>query len=122
MARIIVIGMNPSDKPTLNNKRNATFRNLESWMDYLGVTHFSFINTFDVPGKAALSKVDFDSLRAACLGYNKVIALGGFVSSALNKIDVQHFMMQHPSPLNRNLNDRDFVRVMLNDCRNYIRN
>lgn len=119
--KVLVIGMNPSHKPTPTTKLNPTFRNLESWMTHLGVTHFSFINTFDSPGKASLSKVDFDSLKTACASYNKVIALGEFASLALSKINVDHFKAQHPSPLNRNLNDKEFVRVMLKNCSNYIR-
>ena len=59
MGPILVVGMCPSDKPTLGTKRNATFRNLESWMDRLNIRHFSFINTFDFPGKPQIKNVDF---------------------------------------------------------------
>lgn len=120
MARIIVIGMNPSDKPTLNNKRNATFRNLESWMDELGVNHFSFINTFDEPGECKKSKVDFDRLHHVCSYYNHVIALGGFVSGALNTVNVSHFKLPHPSPRNRLLNDKTFEKKVIKQCKEYI--
>lgn len=119
--RVLIIGMNPSDKPTLGMKRNASFRNLESWMDRLNIRHFSFINTFDFPGKAVMSNVDFDRLKIACSDYNNVIALGNFVSRALCKIGVRHYVMPHPSPLNRNLNHKWWVDLMLEDCKDYLK-
>jgi hypothetical protein len=117
---ILIVGMCPSDKPTLGVKRNATFRNLDSWMDRLNIRHFSFINTFDFPGKAQLKNVDFDSLQKACKGYNKVLALGNFASTALCKIDVRHYVLPHPSPLNRNLNHKWWVDLVIEDCKEYL--
>jgi hypothetical protein len=120
MDRVLIVGMCPSDKPTLGTKRNATFRNLESWMDRLNIRYFSFINTFDVPGKPVMSNVDFTKLEQACVGYSKVLALGNFASKALCKIDVRHYVMPHPSPLNRNLNYKWWVDLMLEDCKEYL--
>jgi len=121
MDPILIIGINPSDKPTLGTKRNATFRNLESWMDRLNIRHFSFINTFDYPGKPRMSNVDLDRLREACGGYVNVLALGNFVSDVLCKIDVKHYVMPHPSPLNRNLNHKWWVDLMIEDCKEYLK-
>lgn len=118
--KVLVVGMCPSDKPTLGTKRNATFRNLEYWMDRLDIRHFSFINTFDYPGDPRMSNVDFDNLEIACSEYNRVLALGNFVSSALCKIGVQHYVMPHPSPLNRNLNHKWWVDLMIEDCKDYL--
>lgn len=120
MDPILVVGMCPSNKPTLGTKRNATFRNLESWMDRLNIRYFSFINTFNFPGKAQIKNVDFDSLEKACQSYNKVLALGNFASTALCKIGVKHYVMPHPSPLNRNLNHKWWVDLMIEDCREYL--
>jgi hypothetical protein len=116
MDPVLIVGMCPSDKPTLGTKRNATFRNLESWMDRLNIRHFSFINTFDYPGN-----VDFDKLEIACSSYNNVIALGNFVSNSLCKIGVQHYVMPHPSPLNRNLNHKWWVDLVIEDCKDYLK-
>lgn len=119
--KVLVIGMNPSDKPTLGYKQNASFRRLESWMDRLNIRHFSFINTFDIPGKALMSNVDFDRLEKVCSEYNRVLALGNFVSRALCKIEVKHYVMPHPSPLNRNLNHKWWVDLMIEDCKDYLK-
>jgi hypothetical protein len=53
-------------------------------------------------------------------GYDKVLALGNFVSSVLNKIEVNHFKLPHPSPRNRLLNDKDYERSMLFACKQYL--
>jgi hypothetical protein len=90
-------------------------------MDRLNIDHFSFINTFDFPGKAQLKNVDFDSLEKACQHYSKVLALGNFVSTALSKIGVKHYQMPHPSPLNRKLNDKSGINLMLKDCKDYLK-
>ena len=119
--KILVVGMCPSNKSTVGKKRNATFRNLESWMDRLDIRHFSFINTFDYPGDPRMSNVDFDKLEIACSDYNRVLALGNFVSRALCKIGVKHYVMPHPSPLNRNLNHKWWVDLMIEDCKDYLK-
>lgn len=118
--KVLVVGMNPSTKPTLMGKPNATFKKLENWMDRLNVYHFSFCNTFDDPSEAKQSKVDFQRLCTLTKDYDKIIALGGFVSTSLNKIDVAHFKMPHPSPLNRLLNDKIYEKNIINQCRNYL--
>lgn len=120
MDPVLIVGMNPSNKPTLGNKQNASFRRLESWMDHLNIRHFSFINTFDYRATPTLSKVDYKKLSIVTKEYNNIIALGGFVSSALERLDVKHFKMPHPSPLNRLLNDRSYEKQVLNECKEYL--
>lgn len=118
--KVLVIGMNPSTKPTLKGYRNSSFRKLENWMSIFGVHHFSFCNTFDDPSKATLSKVDFDRLYTLSKDYDKILALGGFVSKSLNKLSIEHFMLPHPSPLNRLLNDKAYEVKELNRCKDYL--
>lgn len=113
--------MCPSDKPTLGYTRNASFKRLEAWMDELGVEHFSFINVFDKPHAPTLSKVKGKPLVEASRDYLNVIALGGFVSLALNRLNVDHFKMPHPSPLNRLLNDQTYENKVLKECKEYLK-
>lgn len=112
--------MCPSDKPTLGYTRNATFKRLEAWMDELGVKHFSFINVFDKPHAPTLSKVKPKPLIEAAKGYTNVLALGTFVSLALNRVNVEHFQLPHPSPLNRLLNDKEYEKQVLEQCKDYL--
>ena len=118
--KVLVVGMCPSDKPTLGYKRNPSFKRLEAWMDELGVQHFSFINVFDKPHVPTLSKVKAKPLIEAAKGYDNVLALGGFVSMALNRAMVEHFQLPHPSPLNRLLNDKDYEKQILERCKDYL--
>jgi len=121
MDPIIVVGMCPSGVPIVPGKRNPTLRNLEIWMDALKVRHYSFINTFDFPGKPIKKNVHVDRLQNACIGYNTVLALGNFASEMLGILNINHYMMPHPSPLNRKLNDKKWVAQMLKECSRYIK-
>ncbi len=120
MDPILVVGMNPSGRNS-RDKKGPTISKLESWMEQLDVQYFSFINTFDEPGEAKITRVDFSRLHRLSRDYSKVIALGGFVSGALNKIGVNHFKLPHPSPLNRLLNDREFEKQVIRECELYLK-
>lgn len=92
-------------------------------MDFVGVEHFSFINTFDTQkNNYSKSDIDYQSLKYASNGYDKVIALGCFVSSALDSIGVKHYKAPHPSPLNRKFNDKSFEQSFLQDFKCYMEN
>lgn len=84
--RVLVVGMNPSARSP--KKPNATFRKLNGWMPECGVAYYSFCNTFDDISSAEKSKVDFNRLIELSCDYSKIIALGNFVSDALNTISV----------------------------------
>ena len=119
--KILVVGMNPSKKGRVGDKENPSIKKLHEWMTHLGVLHFSFSNVNDSTQHLPLSKVDYDRLQQLVDGYDKILALGGYASSALNRIDTRHFKMPHPSGLNRQLNDKSFVKSMLKDCRKYLK-
>lgn len=51
---------------------------------------------------------------------DKVIALGQNASDYLKALDVEHYKMEHPSGLNRNLNDMQYVKKKLKECKEYI--
>ena len=112
--------MNPSTKQSLKNKPNQTFRRLEQWMTECGVKHFSFVNTFDDPSHATKSKVDYQRLYLLTNDYDKIVALGGFVSSILSELGVSHFKLPHPSPRNRLLNDKTFEKTIVSECARYV--
>ena len=118
--KILVVGMNPGP-PSKNPNRSKSLEKLYHWMSELDVSIFSFCNTFEDCGKAELSKVDLKRLCTLTSGYDKIIALGGFVSDVLKKIEVDHFKLPHPSPLNRLLNDKQFERKVLQECKVYLK-
>ena len=117
--KVLVVGMNPSGRD-LKHKKGPTLDKLEKWMNQLDVHHFSFMNTFDEPGETRITRVNFKRLKTVTKQYKKIIALGGFVSTTLNSIDVKHFKMPHPSPLNRLLNDKSYEEKVLSECKDYL--
>lgn len=118
--KVLVVGMNPSGRD-LKAKKGPTFTKLESWMDTVGVKHFSFMNVIDAPGQVKTVRIDFKRLCTVSKDYDKILALGGFVSSALNTINVSHFKLPHPSPLNRLLNDKAFETKIISECKDYLK-
>lgn len=118
MNKILVIGMNPANKPKI--RTSPTFKRLENWMDQIGVQYFSFCNTYDEQAEAKLSNVNFDRMSILAKDYDKIIALGGFASASLDKIKVAHFKMPHPSPRNRLLNDKAFEKRVIKECKEYV--
>ena len=118
--KVLVVGMNPGPKHK-DPEKSKSLRKLYEWMDQVGVERFSFCNTFDEVGAASMSKVDLKRMCTLTSGYDKIIALGGFVSTVLNKIEVEHFKLPHPSPLNRLLNDKQFEREIIKQCERYLK-
>lgn len=119
--KVLVVGMNPSRKGRIGDKENASISKLNKWMSYLKIHFFSFSNVNESEDHISLAKVDYKRLRAITFGYDKIIALGGYASSALNRIEVSHFKMPHPSPRNRLLNDKSYEYNILNECEEYLK-
>jgi len=116
--RVIFIGMQPSKA---RFRRNCTLDRFGAWVDTLGLRFVSFHNAIIDPNlPQRLSSVDFDLLRESVHNYSYVVALGNLASIALNRIEVEHFKMPHPSPLNRLLNDRSYEQSMLYELRSYV--
>jgi Uracil DNA glycosylase superfamily len=51
---------------------------------------------------------------------SKIISLGTMASWGLDKIDMPHFELPHPSGLNHKLNDKQFVEERLKACSHWI--
>ena len=84
-------------------------------MTFLGYDTYCFSNVIPYEGKYSHKDVDTNFVRKSIEGHDTIIALGGFVSSVLKRMNIDHITMPHPSPLNRNLNDKDYERAMLKD-------
>ena len=120
--KVLIVGINPSNRPTPRKLvKNSTFHRLLKWMDHVNVQHFSFINTFDTrKNDYSKSDIDYSSLKQVSNGYDKVVALGNFVSDALNKLNIKHFKAPHPSPRNRKFNDKSFEKQFLKEYKTYM--
>lgn len=116
---VLVVGINPSSSQRAG--KSVTIKRLHKWTDELGIGYFSFTNVVSFPGKFTEADVDYESLESICKKYDKVIALGNFPSKVLAKIGINHFMLPHPSGLNRKLNDRNYELKVLGECNEYLK-
>lgn len=116
--RVLIVGINPSSADA--SRVSISIKRLCRWAQEMGLDYFSFVNCIPQPGKYTAKDVDYELLRECSRGYVKVIALGGFPSSALKKLGIEHFTLPHPSGLNRKLNDREYEKQILEKCSEYI--
>lgn len=117
---VLVVGMNPSSYVG-PDRRSLAMSKLNVWMEGIGIHYFSFVNASPDPGVARVRDVQWDVLEK-CLAYeyDAVLSLGGFASRILQRLGARHFRLPHPSGLNRQLNDSEYVRRILSECRDYI--
>lgn len=117
---ILILGQNPGNNPKAFHYKNHTIDRLNKWADLLGIRHYSFMNCTDLRGTVKLKDIDFGYVQSSLVGYNKVIALGGFPSTVLDHINITHFRLPHPSPRNRVLNDKHELTKILDNCKRYL--
>lgn len=116
--RVIMVGLNPAKGPM---RRGCALDRSNEWLDILGLRFVSFVNLSSDPDwDFKRSTIEYDALKEAVDGYSIVLAWGGLPSDVLSKMGVDHFKLPHPSPRNRQLNDPEFVRSKLEECRRYL--
>lgn len=101
---ILVIG----EKPSKKTKNNPTLKNLYRWLGYMDIKTVSFTNISDSEWMSVTNK------------YDVIIALGRKASDELNRFGIIHFMLPHPSPRNRQLNNKSFIKEQLDSCKAYL--
>ena len=117
MNSVILVGINPSSgKP----RKLSALNRMDIWMEQLGHKHYCFSNVIPLPGEYRLDKVDYEYVASLVNGHDKIIALGGFVSTVLKKLSIDHFVLPHPSPLNRKLNDKNYEKLCLEQCAQFL--
>lgn len=89
-------------------------------MDLLGLDVVSFVNLSDQLGKFSRKDINKDYIIDVCSNYQKILALGITVGSILGDLHISHFKLPHPSGLNRQLNDSEYVHEKLNSCWTYL--
>jgi len=107
---ILFVGITPSKQSPdssafhPNTKSGKTLRN---WIDQAGLTDVAFEN------------IDSPTLIQTLENSNKVVALGVQVSKKLDKVKIPYLKFCHPSGLNRQLNDQEYVRLKLIELKEY---
>jgi hypothetical protein len=111
----LFVGMAPA-APLPSKNTAPTIKRLHEWARAVGVHVFSFVNA----SHAVDLVPDLEFLRGACVGADRVVALGALASRSLDEIGVKHFRLPHPSGRNRLLNDAAYVRRCLAACQRYV--
>lgn len=113
--KVVFVGDKPSSK---NIDRNIAFvgtqsyKRLIKWIVALKVKHYHLFNSND--------QRDLDYIKLyESWGY-KVIALGLAADGRLAKESIPHYRMPHPSGLNRQNNNDNYIKAKLEECRKYI--
>jgi len=117
---ILIVGQNPGNNPKAFHYKNHTIDRLHKWCDELGIKNFSFMNCVQERGNVSFRDVEWNVLEETARSHDKVIALGSFASSCLDRINISHFKLPHPSPRNRLMNDKEYVTQTLGECKDYI--
>jgi hypothetical protein len=118
MHRILFIGLNPT-KLSIPRKGGAWHRFCQ-WLDEMSLPQIvSFTNLSPDPywgGK----EIDTEFFLESIGGYDKIVVWGPKVSERLKKMGIEHFVLPHPSPLNRQINNSDYIRQCLENCKKYL--
>ena len=116
---MLIVGINPAYFKS--PKKSSTLRRLDSWLDFLGYRFVSFTNVIPEPGHYDQKMVDYNWVKEITSGFDKIVTLGNFPSVPLTKLGIDHFVMPHPSPLNRLLNSKEYEENKLRECQKYLR-
>jgi hypothetical protein len=119
--KIIFVGMNPS-KVAVSRSKGSAYKRFHLWLNELDICYTSFTNLSPDPHwNFKFDTFDHNFLCTSLEGYDKIIAWGSLVSNYLNRLGYHnHFILPHPSPRNRKLNDHKYVHHTLNLCKEYI--
>jgi hypothetical protein len=112
----LFIGINPTKAQP---RKGCAYFRLMDWIQEMDLGIVAFTNlSYDPYWDKRF--VDPHFLLAGAHGHHKMVALGGLVSKALSELHIEHYALPHPSPLNRQINDRDFIKKKLQECQNYL--
>lgn len=117
-----------ADKPSKDNidpeiplVGTSSYKRLLGWigdMD-IDITRVRLYNQSNNPFSNSMTRVTLNT--AIELGQIRVIALGQKAAIYLKKAGIrQYFLLPHPSGRNRLTNDINYVKLKLEDCKNYI--
>jgi uracil-DNA glycosylase len=124
---ILLVGSNPSrlnSDPKVPFKGSKSESTLNSWLKRLKIDSYEVVNVSDVVLNGRPLKVsewNLKRLRAYCNKASKIIVLGRTAQKAVERVTSKKFAyLAHPSPLNRQINDKEVVDNLLKMCYKYI--
>lgn len=128
--RVVIVGSNPSVRSPDNSPFHASTRSrmiLDEWFrDITCDIMFENICDYKMPGNKSLTRSQIRnnlpgfSERLRKLNPDKIVALGKTAEYGCQILGLQFISMPHPSGLNRQLNDREFVAKKIEELKKYI--
>jgi restriction endonuclease S subunit len=111
----IFVGLNPG-------KTGSALHRFHNWCDIMGIQHYSFMNLSGDPNwDFKYTTLDKDFICTILKDCCKIVCWGDKVSSYLTRLGFEdHFVLPHPSGLNRKINDIDYVNSRLEECKQYV--
>jgi len=83
-------------------------------MEKAGINEFAFTNVIGHHvDRETFGAVDAIRVIDTCRKHQKIVSLGGFADKVLTRLGVDHYPLPHPSPRNRQWNDREFEKKVL---------
>lgn len=125
---VLFVGSNPSQASkdlTPFDTDTCSGKNLHKWINKASIETAVCCNIVEkpTPNNRPLTKSEIQdnipSLREKCSKFTKVVAVGRTASMALNIAGIDHHQIEHPSGLNRKLNDQEYVEQMIEDLKKY---
>lgn len=116
MVKVVIVGDAPSSKNVNANIAFVgakCFNTVVSWIKHLSPDYYVCVNSDDDNNLSNIQSLAQDNFKIVALGNN---AAGRLASKKIN-----FFKMPHPSGLNRQLNDKDYIDKVLKDCYAYVR-
>lgn len=119
--KVLVVGQNPGPK----NLSLRAFHGAQSkgrlleWLDKIGPYEYHIVNASRQTGKVSLSDGD---MELPFEQYDAVIALGSYAAAVLTLQGCDNLLLlPHPSGLNRQLNNSDYVDRKLGEAASWLR-
>lgn len=135
MVNVLIVGSNPSNRSQDTSAFHLDTRSrkvLDNWFETISregleiKKHFVNVTDKKTSDNRPLTKGEVEeslqTLRQKILevGADKIVALGKTSSEALTRLEVAHHPMPHPSGLNRQLNDPNFVIQKIRGLEEYL--
>jgi hypothetical protein len=118
--KILIVGHSPSPSST-RRKGNPTLNRLNRWLDACDVRIYSFTNlAHSSTGSLKKAEICDTMFHEIFKNYTKVITLGKEVKHYTNKMGYDFYELPHPSPLNRNLNDKKYEEDVIKGLQSFI--
>lgn len=126
--QVLFIGDKPGKKnidPRTAFVGTKSYKTLLSWICKmnLSINNVYLENSSDIVGINDFYDGDYIEYHTFYNsgGVDKVVALGKKAEKFCIENNIQYFAMPHPSGLNRQLNDKEYVALKLKECEKYIK-